>query len=257
MPSIIVKSITILALVFSFNVLAVNISKCMTSECVSYFKSFKKAAHRGHKNAMFNLGKFFQYGFGTEIDNARALNFYKKAAMRGLREAEYRAGMLLLSDQQLYDFDQAEKWLKRASRKGQPNAAFLLGKNYFTRQQFSQADIWLTMVYEAHPKHTVDWLERMQNTDTFSAENLPLLHKALAASPIETFKSAGTDDENIEVITVTGMHRNSVLDSMLAGFRKRIRSTGTRLPNISCDQSVACNQKSLNEMKDSIWVSQR
>ncbi|MFT6919284.1 MAG: TPR repeat protein [Cognaticolwellia sp.] len=55
--------------------------------------------------AMHNLTKFYHYGFGTEIDKARALNFYKKAGMRGLREAEYSAGMLLLTDEELYDFD--------------------------------------------------------------------------------------------------------------------------------------------------------
>ncbi|MBA6341769.1 sel1 repeat family protein [Colwellia sp. MB02u-10] len=80
---------------------------------------------------MYNLAKFYHYSFGTEIDKARALNFYKKAGMPGLGEAEYRAGMLLLTDEEIYNFDDGINWLQQASRKGQPNAEFLLGQNFF------------------------------------------------------------------------------------------------------------------------------
>lgn len=250
--------ITITALIAAFNASAIQVSECMTTECVTYFKSFKKAANRGHKNAMYNLAKFYHYGFGTEIDKSRALNFYKKAGSRGLREADYQAGMLLLTDQESYDFDEGVKWLLRASRKGQPNAAFLLGQSFFSKQKYSKADTWLTMVYESHPTKIAGWLQQAMQNDSFNETNLPSLHNALQATPIETYEIVeSTASDNIEVITVTGGHRNSAFDYMLDGFRKRIRSTGTRLPNIACDQNVACVKKSLNEMKDSVWVSQR
>ena len=251
----IAKIITIVTLILAFNTSAVEITKCMTSECVNYFQSFKKASNRGHKNAMYNLGKFFHYGFGTEVDKARALNFYKKAGMRGVLEAEYQAGLLLLTDKELYNFDDGIKWLKRASRKGQPNAAFLLGQSFFAKQKFDDADTWLTMVYESHPKKIASWIEQTQQVESFNLNNLPSLYQALDANPLENYDTAAAD--NIEVITITAMHRNSTFDHMLAGFRKRVKSTGTRIPNISCDQNVACNTKSLNEMKDSPWVSQR
>lgn len=250
----IVITIIITALTSAFNASALQISKCKTSECVTYFKSFKKASYRGHKNAMYNLAKFYHYGFGTEIDKARALSFYKKAGMRGLREAEYKAGMLLLTDEDLYDFDDGVNWLQRASRKGQPNAAFLLGQSFFSKQRYTNADTWLTKVYESHPIKMASWLKKAKLTKAFNESNLPSLHKAFEINPLKNLDSAASD--NIEVITITAMHRNSLLDSMLAGFRKRITSTGTRLPNITCDQNVACNKKSLNEMKDSIWVNQ-
>jgi len=248
----IVNMMTFTALILAFNASAIKISTCMSEECVNYFQSFKKASSRGHPNAMYNLAKFYHYGYGTEVDKARALNFYKKAGMQGLREAEYRAGMLLLTDEALYDFDGGVNWLQRASRKGQPNAAFLLGQSFFSVEKYSEADLWLTMVYESHPRKLVSWIRQAQQVITFNQNNLPSLHQALEATPLETFKSSG----NMEIITITGIRTSSALDAMLAGFRKRITSTGTRLPNISCDQSVACVKKSLNEMKDSIWVSQ-
>ena len=46
----------------------------------------------------------------------------------------------------------------------------------------------------------------------------------------------------------------TVFDGMLGGFRKKLKSTGSRLA-IRCSDNVACQEKSLNEMKDSIWVS--
>ncbi|AWB56955.1 hypothetical protein DBO93_04880 [Colwellia sp. Arc7-D] len=252
------KIMTITSLILAFNTSAVQISECMSDECITYFKSFKKASNRGHSNAIYNLAKFYHYGFGTEIDKARALKFYKKAGIHGVRAAEYKAGMLLLTEEQLYDFDEGIKWLKRASRKGQPNAAFLLGQSYLSKQRYSEADIWLTMVYKTHPTKIVRWIKKSQQTEAFNAHNLPSLHQALAETPIENFEILkAASSSNIEVITITGRHRNTALDAMLAGFRKRITSTGTRLPNITCDQNVACNKKTLNVMKDSIWVSQK
>lgn len=250
-----IKSLTLIALIFSFNASAVKINQCMTSECVQYFKSFKKASRRGHSNAMYNLAKFYHLGFGTEIDKARALKYYKKSALRGTKEGAYQAGLLLMTEEALYDFDEGVKWLERASRNGQPNAAFLLGQSHFNKQNYADADIWLSKVYQSHPKKIVSWIEKAQQHNSFNDTNLPALHQVLTASPIETFKTPEGEDD-MEVFTITAMHRDSVLDQMLDGFRKRVQSTGTRLPTITCDQNVACVKKSLNEMKDSIWVSQ-
>jgi hypothetical protein len=251
----IIKTLTISTLILSFNASAVKISECMTSECVTYFKSFKKASGRGHRNAMYNLGKFYEFGFGTDINKAKALSQYKKAGINGVREAEYKAGEILLTDKELYNFDDGVNWLKRASRKGHPRAAFLLGQSYYANKDYADADVWLTTVYSAHPKRIVNWLTKAQKVDSFNQQNLPSLHAAFEQTPISTHKAIANN--NIEVITVTGQHLYSALDSMLGGFRKKIRTTGTRLPNITCDQSVACAKKSLNEMKDSMWVSQK
>lgn len=239
----------------TWDVSAIQISECKSSKCIDYFKSFKKASHRGHRNAMYNLAKFYQYGFGTDVDKAKALNFYKKAGRLGLKESAYKAGELLLTDDVLYDFNSGVNWLQRAARQGQPNAAFLLGQSYFSKKKFLESDEWLTLVYKSHPQKIITWIEKNKHINTFNQKNLPTLHLALKTNPIDTLKNI--DDDNIEVITITGISRDSILDSMLAGFRKRIKSTGTRLPNITCDQNVACIKKSLNEMKDSIWVSQK
>jgi hypothetical protein len=252
------KIIALASLTLAFNTSALQITECKTDECVTYFKSFKKASNRGHRNATYTLAKFYHFGFGTEVDKARALKFYKRAGIKGVREAEYKAGMLLLTEEELYDLDDGIKWLKRAARKGQPNAAFLLGRTYLAKQRYQEADTWLTLVYKAHPTKIVRWISEAQQDQAFDKNNLPTLHVALEETPLETFNILNSAaSHNIEVVTVTGLHRNTSLDAMLASYRKRVTSTGTRLPNITCDQNVACNKKSLNEMKDSIWVSQR
>jgi hypothetical protein len=258
MLRIIGKTITLISLTLAFNTSALQITECMTDECITYFKSFKKASNRGHRNATYTLAKFYDYGFGTEINKEKALKFYKRAGIKGVREAEYKAGMLLLTEEELYDFDDGIKWLKRAARKGQPNAAFLLGRSYLAKQRYQEADTWLTLVYKAHPTKIVRWISEAQKDPVFDENNLPTLHVALAETPIETFNILNSAvSNNIEVVTITSMHRNTALDTMLAGYRKRITSTGTRLPSITCDQNVACDKKSLNGMKDSIWVSQK
>lgn len=248
-----IKIILLSVLLFSFNSSAITIKACDTSDCVNYFKSFKKAAQRGHPKAAFILGKFYQNGYGTPVNISKAINYYKKAASFGIKEAKFKAGYLLLTNKENYDYDEGIKWLTKAARFNHPNAAFFLGITYFDEKNFSDADKWLAIAYEKHQVDMPKWLNHINKNKQYDETELPLLASALADDPINIEGETAGFDQNIERITITSPFINSMFDSMLGGFRSKITSTGSRLP-IRCADNVACQEKSLDELKDSIWV---
>lgn len=241
------KLILLSTLLFSFNSLAITIKACDTNNCVNHFKSFKKAAQRGHPKAAFMLGKFYQNGYGTPINIEKSITYYRKAALFGITEAKFKTGYLLLTDKESYNYKEGIKWLTNAANFEHSNAAFMLGSTYFNKKNFSDADKWLTVAYEKHQIDMPRWINSTKEKKQYDETVLPLLTNAIADEPIVT------DKGKIERITISSPSMQNILDGMLDGFKSKIKSTGTRLP-IRCVDNVACQEKSLNELKDSIWV---
>lgn len=248
------KIILLPVLLFSFNSAAITIKACDNIECVNYFKSFKKAAQRGHSKAMYMLAKFYQNGYGTDINLDKSLTYYRKAALRGIFEAKFKTGYLLLTNTNTYDYDEGVKWLTKAASSGHQNAAYVLGVTYFNENKLIKADKWLAVAYEKHQVDMPKWLKHINKNKQYDETKLPLLASALANDPINIKGERESFDQNIERITISSPSLQSMFDGMLVGFRTKLTSTGTRLP-IRCVNNIACQEKSLNEMKDSIWVS--
>lgn len=78
----------------------------------------------------------------------------------------------------------------------------------------------MTKVHESHPIKMASWLKEAQLTEAFNENNLPSLYKVFETTPLKSFDSTSSD--NIEVITVTTMHRNSLLGYMLTEFKNEL-----------------------------------
>ena len=82
-----------------------------------------KAHEMGHVEAAYNLGICYHYGFGTDIDLAKAFALYLESANAG-----YGKGMELVGrfyNRGIYvarDRSQAEAWLKKAMNSPDPDA---------------------------------------------------------------------------------------------------------------------------------------
>jgi len=198
----------------------------------------------------------FHKGYGTDVNLKRALTFYRKAALSGILEAQYKTGNLYLTNKESYDFDEGVKWLAKSAKRGHPNAAFLLGITYYDQQKYVQADEWLTIAYKKHQVDMPMWLETIERLPSFNERNFPSFTKVMAQDPTVTDHEGRKQwkEYDIERISIISMNYKSLFDSMLSGFKNRVKSTGTRLPGVNCNENVACVQKSLNEMKDSIFV---
>lgn len=251
----------IFTFILSASANAVSVPQCMTEECVERFKGFKKAAKRGHLGAVYNIGKFYYFGYGTEIDHKLSLKYYRKAAVLGAKEAQYMSGLIYLTNDDLYDFKQGTKWLSRADAFNHPHAPFLLGKAYVTDKDhidYTKSDFYLAKAFDNKYGKLPQLIDDLIASNQFNETNYPQLTNKLVEANlwIEDGKLSDWLVKDYETITVSGRSLETTLDEILVNYRSRNDTTGSRL-NADCVKKAACQRKSLNEMKDSIWVSQK
>jgi serine/threonine protein kinase len=65
-----------------------------TKEYPEALKWYNKAAARGNAEAQNELGRFYQFGWGVEKDNAQAVQWFRKASDQGLAEAQANLGWM-------------------------------------------------------------------------------------------------------------------------------------------------------------------
>ena len=255
------KVITLSVGLLTTSVNANGLPQCSEGKCVEQFKQFKKAAKRGHVGANYNTGKFYYFGYGTDVDRELALKYYRKAAVQGAKEAQYMTGVIYLTNEELYDFKQATKWLNRADKFNHPHAPFLLGKAYISDndyKDYQKADAYLSKSFDLKYAKLPTLIEQLIATNEFNETNFPELTNRLIAANlwIEDGKLSDWLTNDYERLTVAGNSLENSLDMILASYRSRNNTTGSRL-NGDCVQTASCKRKSLNEMKDSMWVSRK
>ena len=117
------------------------------------FEKELQLAEQGDADAQVGVGLSYQYGRGTNKNSAQAIEWLKKAAIRGDEFGQYLLGEMYLKNK---DFIQAANWLEKASERGDKNAQILLVRacleNITVTQNFSQAIKWLDTVLTNAPK---------------------------------------------------------------------------------------------------------
>ncbi len=87
---------------------------------VAYLKA---AADAGDSSAQSLMGQLYMTGTGVERDSSLARRYTLKAAERGVVEAEFNAGLLILRNAGTApDLANAYKWFSLAARQGYPGA---------------------------------------------------------------------------------------------------------------------------------------
>jgi len=247
---------------FANNVLAAKIEACNTSECVEYFKKYKKFARAGYADAMSTLAELYAYGYGTEQSTKKALKQYRKAAKYGSVKGQFKAGMILISDEQFKDIDAGAIYLKKAARNKDNNAALILAMVYSRKNEldFSESDKWLTQAYSKGHVNAVGFVESLKSTNKFTASNYPNMWKIVEnnrqpknpqaevnmeqkvaqtvdktsqpkANRVQTIVKthnsyrAPTDNSDIEVIEVS-LSLHELFDSQLASLRNTYPDKG-------------------------------
>jgi TPR repeat protein len=86
-------------------------------------------AARGDADALFNMGQAYKLGRGVAQNEKIALDYYRKAAMRGHGPAQEKLGITLYAQPDA----KAEgiRWLEQAAKKNQPRAQYVLGVAHF------------------------------------------------------------------------------------------------------------------------------
>lgn len=91
-------------------------------------EEWRTAANAGDAQAQFNLGQAYKLGRGVAVDMPMAENWYRKAALQGLPQAEANYGLALFDQGKRAD---ALPWLEKAVARGEPRAQLVLGTMLF------------------------------------------------------------------------------------------------------------------------------
>ena len=85
-------------------------------------------ASAGDPDAMFNMGQAYRLGRGVPADQAKALDYFARAAEKGHIQAADIYGLLLFQNGQR---EAALPYIQDAARRGDPRAQYLLGIAHF------------------------------------------------------------------------------------------------------------------------------
>ncbi|NMP33203.1 sel1 repeat family protein [Thalassotalea sp. M1531] len=235
--------------VFTSTASAEKLTACQTSECVDYFSQFKKAAKRGHPQAMLTLGQFYFSGYGTEKNDKMALKYFKKASRHGYIAAAFKAGFIYLTNEDLKDVDDGIEYLEKAAKNGYEQADLLLGMVHYDdkyqNKDMAASDKYFAKAYESKMKQIPNTIAYIDSKTPINAQSFPKLNAAMQERPLEKHKdgSLSWHSENVEVITVTSPPLQDTFRRQLVTFRKAIKSTGTRFQGKTCTERLTCMQR--------------
>lgn len=120
---------------------------------------FAKAAEQGHARAMFSMGNIHR----MRTDMPGAIRFYKRAADKGMRSAQYNLGVIYATGNGVEkNPEQAFKWYARAAANGHPTAQYNLGIFYRDGRGTT-----------ADARKAIEWLAKAaENGNVFAQINL-------------------------------------------------------------------------------------
>lgn len=156
----------------------------------------KPVAESGNADALFLLGFAAETGQGLTASRADALEYYKKAADAGKKEAVYRRALILLNSQDDNDRQAAREALEAAAQSDPAKAGRILGEAWLRGLLGDKPD---------HEKAAQWWKTASDAGDTPSILLLARLHEGalgsqLPADPkkaLDLFRKAATlGDEN-------------------------------------------------------------
>ena len=102
-------------------------------------KLFEEAANRGIAEAKYKLGKMLLNGDGVKKDIPKAVEWLKQAAVEENEFAEYALGRLYLKGEEVEkNIFAAEEYLLKSASHGNKYAAYLLGKEYLCGDNFGK-----------------------------------------------------------------------------------------------------------------------
>ena len=92
---------------------------------------WRKAALQGNSDAAHNVASCYRDGEGVERDYKEALKWYRDGAEQGDMKCQFNLAIFYKKGQSCdQDYDRAFKWLQKSAEQGFPNALYHLGNAY-------------------------------------------------------------------------------------------------------------------------------
>lgn len=186
---------------------AINLK--VKKDYVKAFEILNTLAKDGFTQAQFELGKFFYYGYGIEVDYNKAVYWFVRAAEKG----DYYAS-LMLGDVYFYgtgveqSFEEALYWYKKAATAKEAGDAFYkIGFCYHYGLGVEKND------YEA-----AYWLEcsyKLENDEAAYLYDLIEARSRLINGPLANSKFKDVDDDSYDVLIKIAQRYNKGIVSKI------------------------------------------
>ncbi|MEW6998032.1 tetratricopeptide repeat protein [Colwelliaceae bacterium BS250] len=156
-----------------------KITKCDTELCKHWYNEYKRKSREGYSDAMETLGSFYHVGYGTEVDRALALKWYKRSAKYFSVAGSYKTGLFYLTESGFIDTDKGISYLKKAARKGHSESSYLVGMLYsqqeYVQPDYDEADKWLSQAYRTAHEKVKAYTHYLNDEDMLTIEKFPEL----------------------------------------------------------------------------------
>ena len=253
MKSMVVILIAVAVLLMSFQLQAEQIKACQSDYCVDYFNKFKKGSKRGYVQANATIGQFYYIGYGTEKDEDKALKYLNKAARKGEHSAQYLVGVISLMSEENKDVKKGIKYLEKVAKANYKDANYILGTLYINDKVIAKnsekADFYLAKAYKQKEKRLPELLDSLSESIKENASSFPKLTAIMNQQPL--IKNADNNlawpESDMEVITITSMPLLTAFDEQIATFKRRKKTTGSKLQGKTCDEIVSCTKIAFNQ----------
>ena len=101
---------------------------------------YTKAANKGMAEAQYRLGRLYYFGKEVKRDPKKAAEWFDKAAQQGIGKAQYYLGkMYLKGDGVPKELRKARRWLRLAADKGVADAKKLIASSHFAKETIYQS----------------------------------------------------------------------------------------------------------------------
>ena len=196
---------------------------------VERFQSQMKLAQAGNASAMFEVGRMYELGRGTEPSIQKAIQWYEHATQKGQNNARAQLGVIYFEGSSVKrDLNKAARLLDAAAKAGSATAQFYLGQMYERGEGMPQnlnlAMRWYKKAADNGHYLAVARLKTLEHTQTSSRQT------STAAAPVRRSESPAT------VLLKTVMNTKWQRNGRPTGFLPSANSTCAEKPH----QVVTC-----------------
>lgn len=175
-----IKKIALFFLIFSSSVYAIT-------------KEDEFQANSGNPEAQYLMGSSFEKGEGNEIDLAKAVYWYEKAAANNHPAAQHRLGLMYASGTWVaQDFSKTAELFEASAKQNYPAgqmdyAMFLLGLAPAEYKKPIEAYAWLTVIMNNNPESAADITNIMRQLDSVMSPEDLVAAKELGVEYIDIY----------------------------------------------------------------------
>lgn len=229
---------------------------------VQQFEKKNKLANQGNIQAMYDLGRLYERGRGTNVNLAKASKWYQTAADAGNSSAQARLGILYFEGRGVkQNYNKALKLLNSASKDNIPSALFQLANMYElgtgVRQNLHKSIAWYKKAQQYGYYLAEGKISRLQQLAITGAKinnkatpktviktkiaSAPLIQIILKGHWLKRKSAVGYLPSNI-----TNCSKNSY-NSMICISTSQERSTGSEIITYNTESTISVNNsKSFN-----------